>query len=345
MGAQASPRYGVAGGAGGSRDRAVAAHGVPLFPSASDDFRQGFVRVINHSSRTGAVRLDAIDDAGNARSPITLTIGARETIHFNSRDLELGNPAKGLSGSTGPGLGDWRLALESDLDIDVLAYVRTTDGFLTSMHDVVAEDDGVHRVPTFNPASNREQVSRLRIVNHAVSDAPVAIRGIDDSGVVSDAVVRVSVPPGAARTLDAGQLESSTEQRDGLGDGTGKWRLDVESGQPIEVMSLLESRTGHLSNLSTAPSNVLDGVHTVPLFPSARRERQGFVRIINHSNERGEVRIKPFDDSDWDYGAITLDVDANAVAHFNSDDLEDGNPEKGLSDGIGAGEGDWRLNS
>ena len=342
-GAQASPRHGVAGSAAGSRERVVATLGVPLFPTASNGFRHGFVRIINHSSRTGEVRVDAIDDAGDAHGPITLTIGARETVHFNSRDLELGNPAKGLSGPTGPGLGDWRLSLESDLDIEVLAYVRTADGFLTAMHDVVASEDGVHRVPTFNPASNPDQASNLRIVNLGVSDAQIAIRGIDDSGVVAETDVRVSIPPGAARTLDAQQLEAPTDEREGLGDGTGKWRLDVVSEQPIEVMSLLESPTGHLSNLSTAPGNLPDDVHTVPLFPSARDERQGFVRIINHSDERGEVRIEPFDDSEWDYGAITLDIDANATAHFNSDDLETGNPEKGLSHGVGAGEGDWRL--
>lgn len=339
-GALASPRHGVAGSSAGSAD--LATHGVPLFPTA-DGFREGFVRVINHSSRTGEVRLDAIDDAGDVHGPITLNIGARETVHFNSRDLELGNPAKGLSSGTGEGLGDWRLALESDLDIEVLAYVRTADGFLTSMHDVVASDDGVHRVPTFNPASNREQVSRLRIVNPGESDAQVAIRGIDDSGVVSEAVVHVSIPPGAARTLHAGQLESATEERDGLGDGTGKWRLDVESEQPIEVMSLLESPTGHLSNLSTAPANVLDNVYTVPLFPAARNQQQGFVRIINQSDEGGEIRIGAFDDSEWDYGEITLAIDANAAVHFNSGDLETGNPDKGLPHGVGAGQGDWRL--
>ena len=343
MGVQASPRHGIAGSAGGAVDRAVASHGVPLFPTASDGFREGLVRIINHSSRAGEVGVDAIDDAGDLHGPVTVTIGARETVHFNSRDLELGNPAKGLSGSTGTGFGDWRLALESDLDIEVLAYLRTADGYLTSMHDVVASDNGVHRVPTFNPASNREQVSRLRIVNHGVSEAHVGIRGIDDSGVGADAVVRIAVPPGAARTLDAEQLESATDASGGLGDGTGRWRLAIESEQPIEVMSLLESPTGHLSNLSTAPSNVHDDVHTVPLFPAARDERQGFVRIINHSNERGEVRIGAFDDSEWDHGGITLEVEANAAVHFDPDDLETGSPEQGLSRGVGAGEGDWRL--
>ena len=342
-GVLASPRHGVGRSAGAAEDRADALHGVPLFPAASDGFREGFVRVINHSARPGEVRLDAIDDAGGAYGPITLEIGARETVHFNSSDLELGNAAKGLSGNTGTGVGDWRLSLESHLDIEVLAYVRTADGFLTSIHDVVASEDDVHRVPTFNPASNRDQTSSLRIVNHGVSEARVRIRGIDDHGVGADAIVQVSIPPGAAQTLDAQQLESATDEWDGLGDGTGKWRLEVESEQPIEVMSLLESPTGHLSNLSTTPARIRDDVHTVPLFPAARDEAQGFVRIINHSNEPGEVRIRAFDDSEWDYGEITLTVDANAAVHFNSDDLENGSPEKGLSHGVGAGQGHWRL--
>ena len=39
-----------------------------------------------------------------------------------------------------------------------------------------------------------------------------------------------------------------------LGDGYAKWRLLIESDQSIQVMSLLRSPTGHLSNLSTSPN-------------------------------------------------------------------------------------------
>ena len=342
LGAQPSPLDGGAGGAGAPADRADATHRVPLFPAASDAFREGFVRIINHSSRAGEARVDAIDDAGVVHGPITLHIGARETVHFNSVDLELGNAAKGLSGNTGTGVGDWRLSFDSDLDIEVLAYVRTADGLMTSMHDIVASEDGVHRVPTFNPASNRDQTSSLRIVNLGGSEAQVAIRGIDDLGVGSAAVVPLSISPGAALTLDAQQLESATDEWNGLGDGAGKWRLEVESEQPIEVMSLLESPTGHLSNLSTTTADIGGDVHAVPLFPAARDEQQGFLRIINHSGEPGEVRIRAFDDSEWDYGEIILGIDAKAVVHFNSEDLEVGSPAKGLS-GVGAGQGHWWL--
>ena len=44
-----------------------------------------------------------------------------------------------------------------------------------------------------------------------------------------------------------------------LGDGAGKWRLVVTSVPPIQVMSLLASPTGHLTNLSTAPERTMNG--------------------------------------------------------------------------------------
>ena len=41
-----------------------------------------------------------------------------------------------------------------------------------------------------------------------------------------------------------------------LGAGAGKWRLRVTADAPPAVMSLLESPTSHLSNVSTAPTRV-----------------------------------------------------------------------------------------
>ena len=93
--------------------------------------------------------------AARAFGPVFLSLGAKETRHFNSWDLEQGNPIKGLSSGVGVGVGEgnWRLEFETMLDIEPLAYVRTTDGFLTSMHEVVpARGDSMsHHVPIFNP--------------------------------------------------------------------------------------------------------------------------------------------------------------------------------------------------
>ena len=121
---------------------------VAFFPSAWGVFgRQGIVRVINRSDEAGDVSIAAFDDDGNAHGPVYLALRANQAAHFNSRDLEYGNPGKELTGATGPGRGDWRLELESDLDIDVLAYLRTRDGLVTAMHDTARWSDGGLFVP------------------------------------------------------------------------------------------------------------------------------------------------------------------------------------------------------
>ena len=231
------------------------AYVVPLFPAASDALgRQGFVRAVNRSDESGTVSIEAFDDSDLSYPPVTLALNARQTQHFNSDDLELGNADKGLTGSTGTGMGDWRLVLSSDLEIDVLAYIRTDDGFLTSMHDVAPMLLGERRVAIFNPGDNPNQVSRLRLVNPGADDAEVTITGVDDAGASPGGTLTVTVPAGASRTIEAADLEAGGDGFGGaLGDGAGKWRLAVTSEQPVIVMSLLSSPTGHLTNLSTAP--------------------------------------------------------------------------------------------
>ena len=136
----------------------------------------------------------------------------------------------------------------------MLAYIRTPDGFVTAMHDVAPTVDGEHWVAIFNPGSNSDQVSHLRLVNPGTDDADVTIAGIDDAGAAPGGPVTVTVRAGASRTIAAADLETGGEGFEGaLGDGAGKWRLAVTSEQPVIVMSLLASPTGHLTNLSTAP--------------------------------------------------------------------------------------------
>ena len=350
----------LCGAAGVASAQEWKAYGVPLFVSASNaSGHQGFVRVINRSDEAGDVLIDAIDDIGVPYGPVTLDIGARETVHFNSGDLEFGSVTKGLSGGIGAGTGNWRLRLRSDLDLEVLAYNRTGDGLLAPLHDVVPRaivrrpgTDGEtmgHRVAIFNPASNVNQVSRLRIINPGEEEAAVTIEGIDDDGASPGTAVEVSVLAGASRTITSQALESG--QGDGLAgmldDGEGKWQLVVTADQPVEVMSLLTSPTGHLTNLSTAPEveEGGSGGHDVPLFAAVANPHgyQGFVRIINHSGESGEVSVEAFDEEGMPYGPVTLDIEANETVHFNSGDLEEGNADKGLSEGVGEGSGDWRL--
>ena len=137
----------------------------------------------------------------------------------------------------------------------MLSYIRTTDGFLTAMHDVAPSAGTRHRVAVFNPGSNRNQESLLRLINPGDQSAEVKITGIDDKGAAGTSAVSLSIPVGGTRTVGAWDLESGAEGLDGaLGDGAGKWQLTIESDSPVTAMSLLRSPTGHLTNLSTAPS-------------------------------------------------------------------------------------------
>ena len=344
--AESAPRDVWSGAIATGSNADATSHLVPLFPAASDAALQGFVRVINHSGDSGEVQIDAVDDTGVSYGPLTLSIDGATTVHFNSNDLEGGNTGKGLTGSTGAGEGDWRLTLTSDLDVEVLSYIRTTDGFLTAMHDLAPVAEGEHRIAIFNPGSNAAQVSRLRLINPGEAEAQVTIEGVDDRGASPGSAVQVNVAAGATQTLTAAELESGgTGMTGALGDGAGKWQLTVKSEASIHALSLLSSPTGHLTNLSTAPSNLVDGVHEVALFPPASDAsgRQGFVRVINRSESTAEITIGAHDETDWEYEPLTLSLDSGQVAHFNSDDLEQGNAGKGLTGSTGAGEGDWRL--
>ena len=71
---------------------------LPFVPAASNQDQQGFVRIANHSGRAGTVRIHAVDDTGEYRGPIELSLNAHRAVHFNSQDLESGSPSKGLSG-------------------------------------------------------------------------------------------------------------------------------------------------------------------------------------------------------------------------------------------------------
>ncbi|MCY3839128.1 MAG: PQQ-dependent sugar dehydrogenase, partial [Gammaproteobacteria bacterium] len=343
---------------------ADAAH-ISTFAPKSHETRQGFARVVNHSETAATIQVDAFDDAGQRHGPVTLTVGAGEIRHFNSADLEDGNEDKGLSGKTGPGTADWRIELRGD-GLEVLSYMRTDDGFVTSLHDtaallapatVIDNDDGTrsyeyrYDVPIFNPGRNINQVSTLRLVNPGDVAAEVRVTGIDDRAMSGETAAVLTLEAGASRFLSAAHLESGEGLRDaqGLGTGTGKWRLEVTSDRPILVASLLASPTGHLTNLSTVPDNkVSDGAstsHYVPLFPAHgdAKDRQGFVRIVNRSDNAGSIEIRAHDDTDQEFGTLSLNLDANRSIHFNSEHLEQGDDAKGWAEGIGAGEGDWRL--
>ena len=350
------------------RDRGVGVTGggwrVPFFP-APRGFRQGFVRVVSSVSGEPEPGED-VDRAWVYASrqdmgPARLLLDKRNATHFNSDDLVDGNAQKGLRSTLGDDAGD-SLDVYASADIDVLSYIRTSDGFVTSMHDTVPwlpPDDvrldvlrgraveesgraaGGHVVPIFNPASNANQRSMLRLVNPGDEAVNVAVYAVDDHGAAAGPV-RFSLAAYSTKTLNATDLESdNTPGLSGsLGNGTGKWRLVVSADAEIHVMNLMSNPTDHLTNLSTSS----DADLSVPMFPAASHPtHQGFVRVANLDSTAGTALVRGYDDAGASYGPLVLQLPAGHTVHFNSDDWESGNTEKGLEGSAGTGEGPWRL--
>ena len=317
------------------------AHMVPVFLPAGSPFGEGFARVVNRSTQAGEVRVTAIDAMGRQFGPATLAVGGRQTVHFNSSDLEYGNAAKEISPGVGSGAGDWRLELRSSLDLDVWTYARTRSGLVASMTALAPEAYARHRVFTFNPGSNTKQMSRLRVINPTDKTARMLIEGVDDRGTVAS--VAVTVPAGGsqdftATALEAGDGDGIVDGR--LGDGEGKWWLTATSYDGVHVLSLLES-AGQLTNLSLSPNASLGAPQHLPLFRTgAIPEREGFIRVLNLSRTSGSVELRAFDENGRAGASVSWAI-GPAGTQISWRDLAGGNAAKGLREGIG--EGHWRL--
>lgn len=94
----------------------------------------------------------------------------------------------------------------------------------------------------------------MRLANGNADAASVTVTAIDDAGRAGGAPITLDLPARRATAITARELEDGSGGLSGsMGDGRGKWRLCVESNVPITAMSLLETPTGHLTNLSGTP--------------------------------------------------------------------------------------------
>ena len=317
------------------------AHTVPYVPSAAAEGHAGVVRIESRSGVSGEVSVVAVDDAGQRVEAGRLTLGAGAAVEFEMAALESGDALLGLEG-TGPGEGDWRLELSTDLDIEARAYARS-EGFVTALHDA-ALVSGEVELPFFNPGGEARR-SVLRLANARGEPAAVSVRGVDDAGRAAGPVT-AELGPWEARSYTAPELESGSAAglTGSLGDGDGRWRLTLSADRgSAYATNLLLDGSGMLSSVPGRMSR--GGFHRVPLFPSASdgEGRRGLVRVVNRSADSAEVGIDAFDATDRAYERLELTLAGEASGQFDSSDLEQGNAEKGLEGSTGPGEGDWWL--
>ncbi|MBV1905051.1 MAG: hypothetical protein KUG75_03160, partial [Pseudomonadales bacterium] len=272
---------------------------------ASNQTQQSFLRVVNRTTQSGMVTVTAIDDAGIAApgGALTFTLGSLESKQINSLDYELGNVEKGLIGALGDGAGKWHLSINSDLGLEVMSMIRTSDGFLTNLSGVTPKESGVgNRVYFVNPASEIDQQTFLRIINTTDQVGSVTLSGVDDAGNIApggdlilnlDAFQSVQIN---SNDLEQGNLDKGL--MGSLGDGEGRWTMSISSTLGIEVMSLIRTSDGFVTNLSKATPKLNSTQNDAFIVnPASNVNQRSFLRIVNQSNQDGNVIVSAIDDA------------------------------------------------
>ena len=318
---------------------------VPLVLSGVEREFDSLVRLSNHSGNAGTVQIVAIDDIGQRKDPIWITIDAKDTIQISTSDLELGNPELGIITGIGLGVGNWRLEVTSNLAFEASTYVRTPDGLLVSMHDTVLREDSGHHVSTFYPTTDLQRTSQLRLTNPGKSVARITIRATTEEGAANGSVA-LELMPGTSTFIDANEMENGSVVAVGSFEHyAGIRQLWIDSNVPINVMNLVASESGHLTNISTEIELLRHENSVFPLFSTLNEtsHRSSLIRIINRSHEPGLVNLTVTDEGTYPYRTIQFELDGNATLQLDGHDLENGNSRFGIDEGLGYGVGDWKI--
>jgi len=227
-------------------------YNINFVPSSTNPLQQGFLRFTNPNLDSVSVSIVGVDDSGSVgQTSLSFTLDSLASKQLNSDDIEFGNASKGLLGFLGVGSENWRLKVTTTGELGVSSYLRTTEGFMTKIGDLVANTNQTsHIVPIFNPASNVNQVSILRVTNLSNSLNDVSIIGIDDNGDISS-TASITLAANKSIMLTAQDIENGTQGlSNGIGNGAGKWQLFVTTSEVAAIMSLLQAPGGYISNLS-----------------------------------------------------------------------------------------------
>lgn len=318
--------------------------------------QQTFIRLVNPNDADVAVQILGFDDSG-APAPggeVVLMLMAQQALQLNAADLELGNTGKGMDGALGDGVGKWQLKVHSTAPIEAMSLIRTPDGFLTSVSETVpTEAPGTHVLYFANPGSNPNQRSFIRVVNRSAATGEVVVSAVDDAGMPAPGGdVRFSLAANAALNFNAEDYSNGNPDKGiqgAFGTGTGKWRLTVTSALNLEVMSLIRTPDGFVTDLSNiAPRVAADDDSDRLLLavnPGNRIAQQGLIRLVNSSGLAEHVVLSAVDDSGTRApGEVAVDVAPFGALQLLSSDLEQGNPDKGLTGAFGSGQGRWQIN-
>jgi len=231
-------------------------------PNANDDSSvDSFIRIINNENTSALVTVSGSTENGDAgQSDITFTIQPNETKSLRVIELQNGSVTKGLTGQFGDGNGPWKFTINSPLNFDLYAYIRSSKGYITKLNDTITKKGNQFHIPIFNPGSNLTKVSYLRISNNEANASQIQITGTDEDGQTKGPI-SASIAANSTLVITSQDLEAGNDTKGlsgGLGNGTGKWQLKVTSDDAITLVNLLSGPDGFMTNMSAEATSMAD---------------------------------------------------------------------------------------
>ena len=210
-------------------------------------------------------------------------------------------------------------------------------------------DPGFVTVPFLVGASTSAPEGFVRLVNRSDESGTVEIAAIDDTGERFGPVT-LSLDPGAVRSFTSLALEEGAPERGlsaGIGDGSGHWRLELDTGLDIAARAYARGPGGYVNRIDRAVARTYDGAryrHEVAFFnPGSNAVKRSVLRLVNPGDAEVQVTIGAVDDRGdaAPEGEVTLSLPAGEARALTARTLESGG--EGIDGRFGDGDGKWRL--
>ena len=187
-----------------------------------------------------------------------------------------------------------------------------------------------------NPVTEGAGVTVTATLSQALSgDVTIPLAVTRDTSEPGDHATLSGVAVAAGETSGTGTIATrrdSDSHDETFTVALGDLPAQVTAGSPASVTVTIDDDA--VAGAPPAPE--------VAFFPAASGTLGGLAWVVNRSDESGTVTVRAIDDAGEGYPAQTLALDAGQARGFSPADLEEGNPDKGLT-GTGSGAGDWRL--
>ena len=213
----------------------------------------------------------------------------------------------------------------------------------------VVPPDASLTVPFLVAASATPPWGLVRVLNRSDESGTVDVVAIDDSGERSGPVT-LSLGAGAVGAFTSHDLEEGAAHRGlsaGVGDGTGHWRLELDTDLDIIARAYVRSLEGSVSRIDTTVAAIDDDDgyrYDVRFFnPGTNTVKPSALRLVNPGDAAADVIIGALDDQGdaAPEGEVTVSVAAGTAVVLSAQALEQGG--EGFHGRLGDGAGKWRL--